>query len=173
MARTAFPAAAVATVLAAGGIVAAGGTVAAADETPVVITVDAPRATPYYADGVDRPFWWESDGLHFKEPIPANGYVNINVPGASNLSIDTNRDLIGETFIPWNRFGLTPGMCVTWTESNGYAYHFGEDNTGRGGVDEKGWSVCVPTATPTPPPPPAPPPAPVPNPEAIEEVITK
>lgn len=97
----------------------------------------------YQDDGHVRPFWWASDGLHFTEPIPANGYVNINVPGANNVSIDTNRELIGQTFIPWPYFGLEPGMCITWTESNGYDYHFGEDNSGRGGVNENGWQYCV------------------------------
>jgi len=98
----------------------------------------------YQDDGHDRPFWWERDGLHFRDPIPANGYVNINVPGASNLNVDVHRDLIGATFVPWSAFGLEPGMCIAWTESNGYDYHFGEDNSGRGGVDERGWEYCVP-----------------------------
>lgn len=101
-------------------------------------------ADGYQDDGFDRPFWWASDGLHLREPMPANGYVNINVPGASNVSADTQRELIGSTLVPWSAFGLGPGMCVTWTEANGYGYHFGEDNSGRGGTDERGWQYCVP-----------------------------
>jgi hypothetical protein len=120
-------------------------------DTSCSVPVAVPQAAlteGYHQDGVDRPFWWQDDGLHFRDPIPANGYVNINVPGAQNLSIDTNRDLIGATFIPWERFGLQPGMCVGWTQSNGYSYHFGEDNRGRGGVDERGWRYCVPSREP-------------------------
>jgi hypothetical protein len=121
------------------------------DDTSCSAPLPVPQAAlaeGYHEDGVDRPFWWQDDGLHFRDPIPANGYVNINVPGAQNLSIDTNRDLIGATFIPWERFGLEPGMCVGWTQSNGYSYHFGEDNSGRGGVDERGWRYCVPSRDP-------------------------
>ncbi|WP_066462664.1 hypothetical protein [Sanguibacter suarezii] len=121
----------------------------AADETSDT-TAPAPLAAVtdgYHEDGYDRPFWWASDGLHFRDPIPASGYVNINVPGANNVSIDTNRELIGTTFIPWSYFGLQPGMCIAWTESNGYNYHFGEDNSGRGGVDERDWTYCVPEVT--------------------------
>lgn len=113
-----------------------------ADVTPRLVV-----APGYQEDGYDRPFWWAEDGLHFRDPIPANGYVNINVPGADNVSIDSHRELIGQTFIPWSYFNLQPGMCISWTESNGFSYHFGEDNSGRGGVDEKDWEFCVPGST--------------------------
>lgn len=112
------------------------------DVTPRLVV-----APGYQEDGYDRPFWWGEDGLHFRDPIPASGYVNINVPGADNVSIDSHRELIGQTFIPWSYFKLQPGMCIAWTESNGYSYHFGEDNSGRGGVDEKDWEFCVPDST--------------------------
>ncbi|GAA1401516.1 MULTISPECIES: hypothetical protein [Oerskovia] len=132
----------------------------------------------YQDDGIYRPFWWEADGLHFDDQIPASGYVNINVPGAQNVSIDSHRELIGATFIPWSYFGLEPGMCIRWTESNGYDYHFGEDNSGRGGVDEKDWEFCVPSAPepdpepePTPEPTPEPEPEPKPEPEPEPEQI--
>ena len=119
-------------------------------EAEATVADVAPRlvVTPgYHEDGYDRPFWWGEDGLHFRDPIPANGYVNINVPGANNVSIDSHRELIGQTFIPWSYFNLQPGMCISWTESNGFSYHFGEDNSGRGGVDEKDWEFCVPGST--------------------------
>lgn len=135
----------------------------------------------YQNDGHYRPFWWASDGLHFDDQIPANGYVNINVPGAQNVSIDSHRELIGATFIPWSYFGLEPGMCITWTESNGYNYHFGEDNSGRDGVNENGWQYCVPSdpepgpgpgpePEPTPDPTPTPTPDPTPDPEPVVPV---
>ncbi len=75
MAPTALPAAAAATVsvlVAAAGMAAPGATALHADGLPstVVERVAQRSEGPYHQDGVDRPFWWESDGLHFADPDP-------------------------------------------------------------------------------------------------------
>ena len=110
--------------------------------------------TPAHASGSnipgsypgDRPFWFTAEGVRTAYPIPAGGHLNTN---AGSLHFDPNNGhpgaaFIGETLVPWSALGVAPGACITWGQFSSEGYHFGENNEGRGGVDERGWKFCVP-----------------------------
>lgn len=99
----------------------------------------------------NRPFWFESDGVHFSTPIPANGHFNSNL---GNIHFDPNNNqpgtpFIGLTLLPYSAIGAEPGECFNWAQSSREDYHFGENNENRqGGIDERGWTWCIPTEEP-------------------------
>lgn len=112
--------------------------------SPIAFAASTSIGSPYPGD---RPFWFEEDGVHFATTLSAHQEINL---GIGSLHLDPNNGhpggaFIGTKFIPWEALGIEPGECITWGQWGGAPnYHFGEDNSGRGGVDERGWKFCVP-----------------------------
>lgn len=114
----------------------------------------APATTPAtglpenYPNDAARPFVLTPEGVTLTSgTFQANDHVNVR-PG-KGLHLDPNNNqpggaFIGKTTVPWSALGLTAGTCVEWVQYSGANYHFGENNVGRGGVDERGWTYCIP-----------------------------
>lgn len=109
-----------------------------------LFSTPASASTPVDYPG-DRAFWFEDDGVHFAAPLAAHQEINTNL---GSIHLDPNNghlgaQYIGQTFVPYSALGFTTG-CITWGQYGGAPnYHFGEDNSGRGGVDERGWEFCI------------------------------
>src|SRR5690625_768696 len=95
-----------------------------------------------HAGGSDYPTPYDvrTDGIQLPEgdTFPADGHVNVRYVAAgesheraANIHFDPNNNQpggawIGESFIPWDAFGITEGAQITWVQIHGYDEHYGE-----------------------------------------------